>query len=110
MAVKSNLVIDQGSTFSATLTVTDVNNDPIDLTNYTASAKLRKWYTSNSSVSFSTSSGNSSGLITLSLNYVTTGSLDSGRYVYDVELTDTVANSVYRVIEGIATVTPQVTR
>jgi len=110
MAIKSNLVIDQGSSFSATLTVTDVNNDPIDLTSYTAAAELRKWYTSNSSVSFSTSSGNSSGQITLSLDYVTTGSLDSGRYVYDVELTDTTANSVYRVIEGIVTVTPQVTR
>jgi hypothetical protein len=32
-----------------------------------------------------------------------------GRYVYDVELTDT-SNSISRIVEGIVTVTPQVTR
>jgi hypothetical protein len=33
----------------------------------------------------------------------------AGRYVYDCELTD-VNGAVTRLIEGIATVTPQVTR
>jgi hypothetical protein len=46
--------------------------------------------------------------VTLSLSSNATANIVAGRYVYDVEVT--VANSVYRVAEGIVTVTPQVTR
>jgi hypothetical protein len=38
-----------------------------------------------------------------------TANLKPGRYVYDLEIEDE-ANTVTRVIQGIAVVTPQVTR
>lgn len=109
MATKANLVIDQGTTYSTTLTLTDENGDPLELGSSTASAQLRKFYTSANATVFSTSINSISGEVHLSLTANQTGNLVAGRYVYDVELTDG-AGSVTRIVEGIVTVTPQVTR
>lgn len=110
MATKANLVIDQGSTFSSTINLTDDNGDALNLAGYVANAQLRKWYTSSNAVTFSTSVNSSSGEITLNLTANQTNSLTSGRYVYDVEITESSTNTVSRVVEGIVTVTPSVTR
>lgn len=110
MATKANLVIDQGTTFSVELDLTDDNGDALGLDGFTANAQLRKWYTSSNSTAFSTSINTSSGQISLSLTANQTGLLTAGRYVYDVELTQSSTNAISRVVEGIVTVTPQVTR
>lgn len=109
MAIKANLVVDQGSTFVTTLNLTDADDIPIDLTNYTASAQLRKHYTSSNSVSFTVGTGGNTGVLTLSLNANTTANISSGRYMYDVEIHDS-SNNITRVVEGIVTVTPNITR
>ena len=44
----------------------------------------------------------------LSLTRVQTSNVEHGRYVYDIELTDT-SNNVTREYEGIATITPETT-
>jgi hypothetical protein len=108
MATKANLVIDQGTTFTTTLTVTDDDGDALDLTGYTGSAQIRKHYTSSNSVSFSVSVTPASGEVTLSLTANATANITAGRYVYDCELTN--SGTVSRILEGIVTVTPQVTR
>jgi len=109
MSTKANLVIDQGATYSVTLNLTDDNGDALDLNNYSASSQLRKWYTSTTSVPFTTSIDPVAGTVTLSLTATQTANLTAGRYVYDVELTD-IHNVISRIIEGIVTVTPNVTR
>lgn len=109
MATKANLVIDQGSTFSADLNLTDENGDMLVLNGYTANSQIRKWYTStNAAATFTASINVESGVITLSLTANQTGAITAGRYVYDVELS--VGSEVSRIVEGIVTVTPQVTR
>jgi len=109
MASKANLVIDQGATFSTDLTLEDDNGDLISLMGYTANSQIRKWYTSsNAAATFTTSINTTSAVITLSLTADQTGALTSGRYVYDVEISS--GEIVSRVVEGIVTVTPQVTR
>ena len=108
MATKANLVIDQGATFSTDLSLTDENGDILQLGGYTANSQLRTWYTSTNSVSFSTSINVSSGVISLSLTAYQTANLVSGRYVYDVEINN--GSTISRVVEGIITVTPNVTR
>jgi hypothetical protein len=108
MATKANLVIDQGATFSADLTLTDENGDPLSLGGYTANSQIRKWYTSTNAVNFSTSINTTSAVITLSLTASQTANLTAGRYVYDLEISS--GNTVSRVVEGIVTVTPNVTR
>lgn len=111
MATKANLVIDQGTTYSTTLTLTDDNGDPLSLTGFSANSQIRKWYSSlNAAATFATSIDTATAVVTLSLTANQTSSLVAGRYVYDVELTDTYANTISRIVEGIVTVTPQVTR
>lgn len=109
MAIKANLIVDQGTTFLTTLNLTDSEGLAIDLTTYTASAQLRKHFTSSNSTSFSISLGGNTGTLTLSLSANSTANLVSGRYVYDVEITSS-SGAVTRVVEGIVLVTPNVTR
>ncbi len=109
MATKANIIIDQGTTFSTIINLTDDNGDPIDLTGYTGDSEMRKHYTSSNSQSFSISLGGVNGTVTLSLTSTQTANLTPGRYVYDVEVTSG-ANVVSRIVEGIVTVTPEVTR
>lgn len=108
MATKANLVIDQGATYSTDLTLTDENGDPLELTGFVATSQIRKWYTSTNAISFSTSINTESAVITLTLSSTQTNGLSAGRYVYDVEIDN--GSSVSRVVEGIVTVTPNVTR
>jgi hypothetical protein len=109
MASKANLVIDQGSTFSVKLSLLDDVGDPIHLSGFVAQSQIRKWYASLSpSATFSTEIDVENATITLSLTAEQTANMESGRYVYDVEIVD--GDSVSRVVEGIVTVTPQVTK
>lgn len=109
MATKANLVVDQGATFETVLTLTDENGDILDLSSSNAASQVRKSYSSSLAAEFATSINVAAGEIILSLTANQTGNLVAGRYVYDVELTD-AANSVTRIVEGIVTVNPQVTR
>ena len=109
MATKANLVIDQGTTYTTDLNLTDENGDPLNLSGYSANSQIRKHYTSSNSVAFSTLIDANAGVITLSLTADQTANIVGGRYVYDVELTDS-GNNISRIVEGIVTVTPQVTR
>ncbi len=108
MSTKANLVIDQGSTFSTTISLTDDDGLAIDLTGYTGQSQIRKHYTSATSVPFTVAIAPSTGQVTLSLTATVTAGLASGRYVYDVELT--TGSTVSRVLEGLVTVSPEVTK
>jgi hypothetical protein len=110
MATKANLIIDQGSTYSTDIYLVDDNDDSLLVNDYTVASQMRKTYTSLNAISFSTSTNASIGTITLSLTANQSGAIPAGRYVYDVELTDIYTGTVSRVVEGIVTVTPQVTR
>ena len=108
MAQKVNIIIDQGTTFNTRFVITDVNDDPINFTGYTANSQMRKSYTSSTSYTFSITL-NAIGEIYLNMSASTTGSIPAGRYVYDVEVENNTGIRS-RVVEGIVTVTPQVTR
>jgi hypothetical protein len=108
MAAKVNIVIDQGATFNTTYTIHDAIDEPIDFTGFTANSQIRKAYSSSNSYTFDVALSNS-GLVTLSMNAATTNSITAGRYVYDVEV-ESQSGIRSRIVEGIVTVTPQVTR
>jgi len=107
MATKANIVIDQGSTFASSIDILDDNDEPVVLNNYTARGQIRKHYSSTNSVSFTTTLSN--GSLVISLTAAQTANIVAGRYVYDLELVDP-SNTVLRILEGIVTVTPEVTR
>jgi hypothetical protein len=109
MAIKTNIVIDQGSDYEVSVNVKDANNTPIDLAGYTGAAQMRKHYTSLTSHSFGVNITALTGEVTLSMPANTSNLISPGRYVYDCELTS-ISNTKIRIVEGIVTVTPQVTR
>lgn len=108
MATQKNIVIDQGTTFSENVTAKDSTGSAKDLTGYTTTAQIRKSYYSSSSTDFTIAQVDATGVITISLTAAQTGNLKAGRYVYDVESAS--ASETIRVVEGIVTVTPQVTK
>ena len=111
MATISNLFIDQDADFTTTVTVNDSTGSALDLTNYTALAMIRKTYQSSTATTFTSSfvSPRTTGQITISLTDTQTAALESGRYVYDLVITDSSGTKT-RVVEGIATVNPSVSR
>lgn len=111
MAAVSNLVIDQGTTYSVTITVNDDTGVARDLSGFTARAQMRRSYytTSNTALTVSVSSP-ADGEISMSLSATQTSALKAGRYVYDLELVSANANIVERIVEGIITVYPEVTK
>lgn len=110
MATVYNLAIDQGSDFKTTIQVNDDAGADRDLAGYLVRGQLRRSYGSTSNVAFSSNvSGISTGEITIALSSAVTANLKYGRYVYDVELYTNTGN-VERILEGIATVFPEVTK
>ena len=110
MAAFSELLIEQGATFSSTVNVEDSAGASINLHGYSAASQMRKsYYSSSYTVITSTVTGTSNGEITLSMTAANTSSLTPGRYVYDVIITSPTS-VVTRVVEGIVTVLPSVTR
>lgn len=109
MSTKINLIIDQGASFETTLNLTDDNDEPVSLVGYTGGGQIRKHYTSSTATNFNITLGGANGTVTLALSANSTANLVAGRYVYDIEVTDS-GGVVTRLFEGIVTVTPQVTR
>lgn len=109
MAIKANIIIDQGSDFLTTLTVSDDDGYPIALNGYTGAAQMRRHYTSVSKYDFDVTVNAATGEVSLAMDSDLTNTIPAGRYVYDCELTDN-SGIKSRIVEGIVTVTPQVTR
>ena len=110
MAVVSNLAIDQGTTYSVTITVTDDTGSARNLTNYTPLAQMRRSYYTSANTAFAANVLNpSEGTITLDLTATQTSALKAGRYVYDLELVSNTL-TVERIVEGIVTIYPEATK
>ena len=77
MAVYSNIVVDQGADYSASIDVTDSDGDNIDLSGYTASGQIRKTYSSSTAVDFAVSIANpaSAGILNISLSNTQTNAM-----------------------------------
>ena len=109
MTTTTNFEIQQGSTFLRTMTIVDSDKLPLNLTAYTLTGQLRKNYSSVEFVAFTIIVSNaSSGKIIISLNSTITNTLMFPKYVYDVEISGN--GNVYRILEGIITISPNVTR
>ena len=111
MAQISNLFVDAGSTYSSIITVFGSNSQPLDLSSYTVASQMRKSYQSSTAYAFTTSVYSASaGQIRLQLTDEQSEAIPAGRYLYDVEIENTTTGARKRVVEGIVTVTPQITK
>ena len=105
-----DLFLEQGTTFTTTITLDDVDGVPYDLTGMAAKGQIRRsYYSANATATFIVNIPTpSEGGIILNLAANTTANIAAGRYVYDVEIVSNV--ETLRVLEGIITVTPEATR
>jgi hypothetical protein len=110
MASEYNLYIDQGVTFSNSITISDDYGNPVDLTGATLASQVRKSFISTTAWLFTiTVTDPTNGVVVLSMTADQTGSMKPGRYVYDAQYTDSVGNTV-RFLKGIVTIFPAATR
>lgn len=107
----AELTVDQGATFETTLDLIADDGTAINVAGYVFSGQVRKsYYSSNPTANITITVDNTAnGNLTLSMNSATTSNIRAGRYVYDVKMTD-IANTTTRIVEGIITITPQVTK
>lgn len=112
MAAYVELYMDQGASFENTLTITDdITNAAANLTGYTISSQMRRsYYSANATANITCTIVNAAtGNVKMSLAAANTANIKAGRYLFDVETIDP-NNFVVRILEGIITVTPGITR
>ena len=108
MAVMTNIVLDQGTTFNMTVNLTNDDLSAKNLASYSVTSQMRKSYDATTFTNFTTAKVDATGQITLSLTATQTAAVKAGRYVYDVEIASGV--ETLRVLEGLVTLTPNVSR
>lgn len=103
--------IDCGATYQCTVTWTDSNGNPINLTGYTARMKFKNKHGGTTLASLTDSSGltlgGALGTIAIAIPDETTATM-SGSGVYDLEL-ESAGGVVTRVLEGSWEAKPEVT-
>lgn len=106
------LFLEQGEDFSVSVTLDGINGEPYNLTDHTVKSDIRKSHWSeNKTESFVASIENASlGIIRLTINSNTTQLISSGRYVYDVFITNSVNNVRSKVLEGMLFIEPSATK
>jgi hypothetical protein len=105
------LYLEQGTTFFTSVALDDIDGVPYLLDGAEVKAQIRKsYYSTQVAAEFIVEIPNPDvGVIVLSLEASNTANIFPGRYVYDVCLKD-AENAVTRLLEGIITISPQVTR
>lgn len=114
----ADLYVEQGSTFSRTITLKDSLDAPINLTGYTARGAIRTGATSPTVVAefTMTISAPLTGVILMSIPADETALIPTtgekfdkvAKYVYDAEIE--IGGAVTRILNGSVTVSPEVTK
>jgi len=103
--------LEQGTTFTSDITLTDSNGTPYNLNNFTfASQAKRSYYSSNPTIVFQVSAVDANnGVLRISANSAVTANVPAAKLVYDVIIKEVGSNTVTRILEGQIFVSPAVT-
>ena len=109
-----NIVVDIGADYSANVFAYANGSaaSPLNLTGYTSAngAIKKSYYTGTQSATFNVwIQDATSGIVKLVLNRANTTTLTPGNYVYDVMLSSPAGTKI-RIVEGVLTATPGVSR
>jgi len=115
-AGKLNLIIEQGTTYTKTLTFKDGAGVPLDITGWTFDGQIRRTYNSSDILASFTfvilNQVTNTGEVELSLTDTETMAIPAdykvSNYVYDIETT--VGSVVTRVVEGNVSFSAEVTK
>lgn len=111
MAMTAYLDVDQGSDFAVTIDLENDDGSLMNLSGYQIYSQFRKSYSSSTAYQFVCEIVDANrGKFQLKLPGVTSSSIRPGRYLYDVEIFNPTNNSKSRVVEGIVTINPEITK
>lgn len=111
MAISVYLDIDQGSDFVSEIILQNDDGTPMQLAGAAVYSQFRKSYQSTVGYTFTTSIVDAQqGIVSLSLPGTTSSGIRPGRYLYDVEVYVSASNKKTRVLEGIITINPEITK
>jgi len=121
-AATYNLFIDQGSDFAVDLVIKE-NDSAMDLTNYSGRGQLRSTHESTTIAAYFkvTKTNPAGGALKVEIpngNWTDSGGttrqgskdIPAGQYVYDLEIFTNADGVVKRIMQGTATINPEVTR
>ena len=112
MSNKLDLTLKQGEDFYRVLTIKDSNNVVVDITGYTFTAQIRETATSNLYLSFSFNISDAlNGVVEMTMAKELSSAKkirSKEKFLYDVEMNDTTR--VSRIMEGVVTITPEITK
>lgn len=105
------IYLNQGETFTTSLTLDDENGLPYNLTDFTVKCHAKKsYYTQSDIIVFDSQiSDANTGTITISANSAVTANIPAGTLVYDAIIIQSGTGNVTRVLEGQIIVSPAVT-
>lgn len=107
----AELTVDQGSTFESTIDLVTDDGAVINVAGYVFTGQIRKsYYSTNPTANLTLAIVDAAnGNVKVSISAANTANIKAGRYLYDIKMTDT-SNTITRLVEGVITITPQVTR
>jgi hypothetical protein len=111
MAAYTELFVDQGTDFESSIDLVGDDGSPINVASYIFTGQIRKsYYSKNPAANISFTIVNAvGGNVKMTMSAGTTANIPAGRYLYDVKMIDSAATT-NRLVEGIITINPQVTR
>ena len=107
-----DITIEQGASFSKTLTLKDDNDVVINVSADTFRGQVRKHHSSTdiqATFTFDPITNGTNGIVTWSLTDTQTSAMSSGKLLYDIEWVQT-NGTVTRILEVIVDSTPEITR
>ena len=111
MASYTELFIDQGTDYETSIDLVGDDGSPINVASYVFTGQIRKsYYSKNPTANLTFTIINATtGNVKMSMTAATTANIPAGRYLYDVKMVDSAATT-NRLVEGIITINPQVTK
>jgi hypothetical protein len=109
MAMTAYLDVDQGSDFIISISLQNDDGTIMDLTGFSIYSQFRKSFGSTTAYAFNAQIPDpTNGILTLALSGTSSSAIKPGRYLYDVEIV--LDRLKTRVVEGIVTINPEITK
>lgn len=112
-----DILVDQGATLLRSIGLKSSAKNAVTLSGYTGVMEIRYQKTESTEVILTLTTGNggleinaSAGTVLIIASPAQTAAMAAGKYVYDLELTETSTGVVTKIIQGNLTVRPEVTK
>lgn len=116
MSGQYDFTIERNTTFTKTVVWKDSEGVVVNLANYTAQLQVRQAPGATDTVlDLTTANGKlvitgAAGSVGITITAAETMGLTARRYFYDLRLYNTLTQTAYRLLQGVITVSPEVTR